>query len=81
MPDDNQVKVVAVFAVNTTGQLVTDKERVFWDAEVDGLEVALCSGEVGPVTVTEVARSALSQNIVAAPVIRCLALVLAIAAH
>jgi len=81
MSDDNQVKVAAVFEINTTGQLVTDKERAFWDAEVNGLEVALCSGEVNPVTGIEFARSALYQNIAAATVIICLSLVLAIAAR
>ena len=81
MPNNTQMKVIAVFEITTTGQLVTDKERDFWHAEVDGLEAAICSGEISPAKGIEAVRSALSQNISAAMVIICFTLASTITAH
>ena len=81
IPNGNQVKAVAVLEVNTIGQFVTDKERAFWDAEINNLEIAFRIGKVAPITGFEVARSALRQNIAAAVVLLSLGLVLAITAR
>ena len=81
IPNGIKVKVIAVLDVNTTGQFLTDKERAFWDAEVNDLEAALRIGKVVPITESEVARSALRQNIAWSIGIICFALVLAFAAR
>lgn len=60
---DDQVEVVAIFDVNTTGQAVTGKERDFWAAELDGLATALDSSSPVDVPAVTTANSALWQNI------------------
>ena len=50
------------FDVNSTGQLITEKERNFWNTELDGLEVAIRSGNIDIKTSISQAQSSRSQN-------------------
>ena len=63
MPDNNRVKVVVVFEVNRIGQFVIGKDKAFWDAEIEGLKAAICSGDIDTTKETKVAREALVQYI------------------
>ncbi len=54
-----------VFDINTTGQWVTDKERKFWQVELNNLVNAISTGNVDISTTTENANSALYQNLMA----------------
>lgn len=44
--DENSVRLLLDLDVNTTGQIVTERETDYWNAEVDGIQAAIQSGEV-----------------------------------
>jgi len=51
--------------VNTIGQIVTAKERSFWDDEIADLAATLGANKVSVATSSEAASSSLRQNLVA----------------
>lgn len=62
-------QVTITFSIDTTGQWVTEKERHFWNSELDGLESSVCSGGINKATSLALAQSSLMQNILACVVI------------
>lgn len=68
--DGDQVTLVGVeIDINTTGQLVTDKERAYWDNEITEIEAGILTGMVDVVPAAKVAQTSLTQNLIAAVVI------------
>lgn len=64
VPSSDQTTHVSIcFDVNTSGQVVTQRERRFWDTELSGLQETINSGNIDTVASTEIAQSALSQNL------------------
>ena len=64
-PGSGQTTHVSIcFDINTSGQIVTQKERRFWDTELGGLQEAINSGNIDTLTSTEVAESSLNQNLI-----------------
>jgi hypothetical protein len=78
---DQATDVVVNVDVNTTGQLVTEKERSFWNSELDGLETAVHTGTMDVIAVAGSERSSLVQNLVVAAVIISLTIGLAVVAR
>jgi hypothetical protein len=78
----DQMTVASVnLDINTTGQLVTEKERLFWSNELDGLETAVRTDKVDVASASKAAQSSLAQNLMAAAVILGLTIVLAVIAR
>ena len=67
-------------SVNTTGQLVTEKERRYWAAELDGLEECVRTGTVDLAPLAA-SRSAQKQNLAVIVFILVLAFGLALGAR
>jgi hypothetical protein len=67
--------------INTTGQSVTKKERLFWSNELDGLETEVQTGKVDVTSRSRAAQSALAQNLMAAAVMIGLPIALAVIAR
>ena len=78
---DQTTNVTIKLDIRTTGQLVTGKERSFWDSEMDGLEKAINSGYLDLVPSANQAHSSLFQNITAYLVIIGLTVVLTVIAR
>lgn len=55
--------------INTKGQVITERERLFWDNEIDGLEAAILTGRVEPVPANNAAKKSLKQNLTASALI------------
>ncbi len=70
-------QVTVTFDINTTGQLVTESERKFWQNELDDLARAIQTGRVDKSASTKEAQSSLVQNLLAGTVIIGLTIVLA----
>jgi hypothetical protein len=66
-----------VLDIITTGQLVTDKERLFWKAELDNLLQAVTLGSIETSATKENAKSALNQNLIAFVLIIGLGIIMA----
>lgn len=78
---DQATDVVVIADINTTGQLVTEKELSFWNNEIDGLENAVHTGTMDVRTVAESERTSLVQNLVIAVLMICLMIGLAVVAR
>lgn len=66
----DQVTLVGVVVdINTTSQLVTDKERAYWDNEMTEIEAAILTGKVDMVPAARMAQTSLTQNLIAAVLI------------
>ncbi len=51
------------FNINTTGQMVTAKEREFWDAELAAIEMAMSSENESVETQANLNKAALNENV------------------
>jgi hypothetical protein len=78
---DQATEVLVIVDVNTTGQMVTEKERNFWNSELDGLETAIHAGTMDAIVIVGAERSSLIQNLVVTVVIIGLVIGLAVVAH
>jgi hypothetical protein len=76
--DEKMTQVAIVLQINTSGQWVTDKERKFWQAELDNLNQAISTGDIDVSATTENATSALIQNLTALLLMIGLGVVMAI---
>ncbi len=80
--NSDQMTVASVnLDINTKGQWVTEKERIFWNNELDGLETAICTGKADVTSTSKAAQSSLVQNLIAAAVILGLTIVLFVIAR
>jgi hypothetical protein len=75
---EQTTQVSIMLDINTTGQWVTDKERKFWQVELDNLVQAVSSGNIDTGATTKNAKAALTQNLIALVLIIGLGLVMAI---
>jgi hypothetical protein len=64
--------------INTTGQLITEKERIFWRNELEGLLLAVKTGSPIPKLSSEAASNSKTENVTSAAVIISLAVMLAV---
>lgn len=78
MLSEKTSQAAIVFDINTNGQWVTDKERVFWQMELNNLVDAISTGNVNISANTENASSAFSQNLMAFGLIIGLGIIMAI---
>ena len=70
--------VDVTFAVNTSEQWLTEKERSFWEGELDSLETAVQTGDINVESIAGTDAPALWQNLVAGVLILVLAVGLAV---
>jgi hypothetical protein len=80
LPSDQTHNVSIKFDINSTGQLVTEKERSFWESELNELETSIRGGYIDLAGSTGQSQSSLHQNLKAVAVIIGLALVFGITA-
>jgi hypothetical protein len=73
---DGNTQADILFNIDATGQLVTRNEREFWEAELNNLVKAISIEDIDTNAVTETARSALTQNLIAFLLILVLATVM-----
>jgi hypothetical protein len=66
---DGETHVTVALNVNTKGQLVTGKERGFWDTELDGLEAAARSGTTDDGKAAKASRTAALSSVLMLPVL------------
>lgn len=77
-PQEQSAEAHVTLDINSTGQVVTPGDRLFWAAELDGLEHALKTGEVSTSASIETAQTVLLQKIIGAVLMPLLVLVLAL---
>jgi hypothetical protein len=70
--------VGVTFAVNTSEQWLTEKERAFWESELASLEAAVQTGAIDVDAIAGTDRPAMWQNLVAGVLILALAVGLAV---
>ncbi len=75
---EQDMEVSIKYDIDTTYQLVVEKEHKFWDTELAKLVDAVSTGNVNTGTATEVAQSALKQNPMAFILIVGIVLIMAI---
>ncbi len=78
---DNAINVVLDIDVNTTGQLVTEKERGFWNLELENFEKAVLSGISSIKEVSGSEKKIIKENLVVAAVFFFLAFFIVIIAN
>jgi hypothetical protein len=61
---DQGTYAAVAFNINTSGQVVTDNERKFWNEELSGLE-AIIAGTVSPDVSTQTGQKSLVENLLA----------------
>jgi hypothetical protein len=64
-PDGNGTVVESLFDINTSGQVVTAKEKEYWNSELDNFQAVLCSDEPIPLTSVHISKSVVNENIIA----------------
>jgi hypothetical protein len=64
--------------INTAGQLITERERIFWKTEFEGLILAIKTGSTIPKLSSEAASNSKSENVTTAAIIISLAVMLAV---
>ena len=69
VPDGAGARVELGVSVRTTGQVITARERSFWEAVADEVIAAAASSDVAPHRSRALAAAALRQNLAAAVVI------------
>jgi hypothetical protein len=75
---DVGTKVSLTFDIATTGQMVTENERLFLNNEIEGLILAIKSGSLITKPALEAAGMSKAQNVAFAGLIICLAVFLAV---
>ena len=75
---EKTTQVTLVLQINTSGQWVTEKERKFWQAELDNLLRAISTGNTDMSPARDNAKAALAQNLAALVLVIGLGVVMAI---
>jgi hypothetical protein len=61
---DRSTEVAVIFDIDTTGQWVTDKERSFWDTELNGLEASVRSDTVDITVSSDLAQWTYREDVI-----------------
>jgi hypothetical protein len=77
-PENGSTHVRLLLHIDTRGQIITQKERLFWKNEVEGLIIAIRTGNTLARGVFESASVAKAENVASAGLVISLAVLLAV---